>query len=172
MHKISSFRFSPSCDKLRLARYFKIETRQIIQQLSDNKLFSAGYNCAQSVLAEYSTRLGLQTDLALKLATPFGGGMGRQGHICGAVSGALMVIGLRFGNADHADKISRDKAYAVTQEFNSRFAAACGSLYCRDLLGLDLSQPGALELVRSDERFRRICSSYVQSAIDLVAELI
>jgi C_GCAxxG_C_C family probable redox protein len=140
--------------------------------MSENKLFSIGYNCAQSVLAEYSNLLGLPNDLALKLATPFGGGMGRQGHICGAVSGALMVIGLRFGNSDHGDKSARDHTYAVTQQFLSGFSSTCGSLYCRDLLGVDLSQPGALERVRADDRFKRICSSYVQNAIDLVAEII
>ena len=73
--------------------------------------FKEGFNCAQSVLSAFSEELGLTRETALKIACPFGGGMARQAETCGAVTGAFMVIGLKYGQASKADKASKNRTY-------------------------------------------------------------
>ena len=88
------------------------------------RLFEVGYNCSQSVLITYSSELGLSEDLALRIAAPFGGGIGHMGEVCGAVSGAMMVLGLRngFTNPDdkNAYKVRAGKVGGYLKYFNER----------------------------------------------------
>ena len=67
-------------------------------------LFSSGYNCAQAVFAAVAPELGLDRVAALRVATGFGGGMGRLQRSCGAVTGSVMLLGLRYGMRDGADQ--------------------------------------------------------------------
>ena len=137
--------------------------------MADNILFARGYNCSQSVLAEYATRLGMTNEDAFKIASAFGGGMARSGRTCGAVSGALMVIGLRFGSADAENTGARDLVYARSQEFMESFFQVFGSLDCRSLLGRDLSQPGEHELARAEDLFNQVCPEYINRAISILS---
>ncbi|MGE5610840.1 MAG: C-GCAxxG-C-C family protein, partial [Bacillota bacterium] len=83
-------------------------------------MFSQGFNCAQSVLTCCGGPLGLPRDVAMRVAGPFGAGMGRMCETCGAVTGAFMVIGLKYAKTD-ADNASRDKGYQLVKEFTARF---------------------------------------------------
>ena len=74
--------------------------------------FRGDFNCSQSILSTYCTQYGLDRDIALKLATGFGGGMGRLGRTCGAVSGAFMVIGLKYGMGLNNDTEAKEKTWA------------------------------------------------------------
>ena len=83
--------------------------------------FLSGFNCAQAVFSTYSDGLGLETEMAKRIAGGFGAGMGYIGETCGAVTGALMLIGLKYGKVDVEDNGAKDKTYTLVQEFTRRF---------------------------------------------------
>ena len=118
--------------------------------------FGEGYNCSQSSLSAFAEELGLPIDQALRLAAPFGGGIGRQGEVCGAAAGALMALGLRFGGAV-ADKAAKERAYAVAAEFVRRFEDRTGALRCRDLIHADMSTPEGMADARERKVFATDC---------------
>ena len=100
--------------------------------------FLGGSNCAQAVLLAFSDVTGLDSDIAMRLASSFGGGMGRMREVCGAVSASLMVLGLVHGYDADAPTEKADKVahYARVQELAARFRAAQGSIVCREILAL------------------------------------
>ena len=108
------------------------------------KQFEKGFLCAPAVLSTYSEQLGLEKAAALKIACGFGGVIGRMGRTCGAVTGAVMVIGLKHGQVNLADEESRQRTHKLAKEFIDRFTTLHGSIECRELIGYDLSN--------SDER--------------------
>lgn len=105
-------------------------------------LFLQGYNCAQSVFCAFSDVTGLDRDYAARLASSFGGGLGRLRQVCGTVSAAAMVLGMVRGYADPNDFEAKKAHYHLVQEFARRFEAQNGSIVCRELLrGVDVA-PG------------------------------
>ena len=84
-------------------------TNDPIQTANDR--FAQGFSCSQSIFSAFVLQLGLSTETALKLSSPFGAGMARQGQVCGALTGALMVLGLQQGNVDPEGK---EKTYQIT----------------------------------------------------------
>jgi C_GCAxxG_C_C family probable redox protein len=134
-------------------------------------LFEQHYTCSQSVLGAYAGLLGMAPELALRLAMPFGAGMGRQGEVCGAVTGALMAIGLLSGSAV-IDKEAKERTYRLTLELLARFQADQGALRCRDLLGCDLTQPEGRAKAQDDGLFDLQCPVYVHRAAEILSELI
>ena len=104
-------------------------------------LFMKGFRCSQAILSTYGTQCGLETELALKLASPFGAGMGSLGNTCGAVTGAYMVLGLKYGNSKVTEIKKKEKAYEVVKEFVKRFKSRNDTILCRELLNCDLSTP-------------------------------
>ena len=114
---------------------------------------------------------GLPIDQALRLAAPFGGGIGRQGEVCGAAAGALMALGLRFGGAV-ADKAAKERAYAVAAEFVRRFEDRTGALRCRDLIHADMSTPEGMADARERKVFATDCPRFVAAAVEIAGELI
>ena len=135
-------------------------------------LFLTGYNCSQSVLQAFAPRFGLPQPVAARLATSFGAGIAYQGMQCGAVSGALLAIGLHYGNQSAEDKASKALAYARSQEFIARFKARRQTTLCRELLGIDLSQPGELERGREMGLFDRVCPGFVREAVEILSTLL
>ena len=146
-----------------------IQQNQIDQAVAN---FQGGFNCAQAVFAAYASQYGLEIDTAHKIAAPFGGGMGRCGHVCGAISGALMVIGLQAGNTQADDKAGKERAYNLAQDFLQRFEANQGSTQCRDLIGFDLTTPEGLQAARQANIFATRCPPIVRQALELLAELL
>ncbi len=100
------------------------------------RLFLEGYNCAQAVFCAYAEELGIDRFTAARLVSPLGGGVGRLREICGTVSGAMLVIGQRYGYGTPETGAPKARLYAIEQEFAKRFAAVNGSYICRELLGL------------------------------------
>lgn len=98
--------------------------------------FKNGYNCSQSVVAAFSDLYGLDRDLALKLSTSFGGGIGRMHETCGAACGMFMLAGLDSGSSTAGDKEGKSRNYAIVQQLAAEFKAENGSLNCGELLGL------------------------------------
>lgn len=133
--------------------------------------FNQHYNCAQSTFAPFAKRLDMDLDLALKIATPFGGGMGYAGQICGAVSGALMVIGLVFGITAY-DREQKVACYDLARAFQARFKSMHSSLTCPGLLGWNIGIPGELARVREDDLFHTLCPQLVGDAARIAAVMI
>ena len=133
--------------------------------------FDGHYNCAQSVFAPFAEYFGMDLDLAFKIATPFGGGMGHNGQICGAVSGGLMAIGLARGIESY-DQEKKYACYDLAQAFQQRFRALHGDLTCPGLLGLDIGDEVQLQQVRELNLFHDVCPHFVGDAVRLVCELL
>ncbi len=102
-------------------------------------LFNQGFNCAQAVLSVFARSYGLERDTATRIAQGFGAGMGRSDETCGAVSGGIMVLGLRYGGTRADDTEARETTYAAVADFLQRFRKLHGSLECTTLLGYNLA---------------------------------
>jgi C_GCAxxG_C_C family probable redox protein len=127
--------------------------------------FAEGFNCSQAVFSSYAK--GIDEKAALKIASGFGGGMGRMADTCGAVTGAMMALGLRFGGTS-PDREAKERAYARIREFADRFKARNGSLVCRDLLGCDISTPEGLQQARETGLFSTACPKFVRDACEVL----
>lgn len=136
------------------------------------ELFKSGYNCSQSVLGAWIDELGLDFSTAMKLSQSFGGGMGRLREVCGACSGAFMVLGLKYGSDDPKNAETKKNIYATVQKFAERFKEENGfdSIICRELLGLDgASRP--VPAKRTDEYYKkRPCIELVGLSAGLLDE--
>jgi C_GCAxxG_C_C family probable redox protein len=133
--------------------------------------FTQDYNCAQSVLAAYGPQLGLDRETATRVSAPFGGGIGGTGETCGAVTGALMVIGLWHSQHRSATGPDRD-VYKVAQRFLERFRERNGSTACKALLGVDLSAPGGREQASERALFTSLCPRFVRDAAAILEGLL
>lgn len=126
-------------------------------------LFTGGYNCAQAVFAAFADEFGLDEALAARLACGLGGGVGRMREVCGAVSAAAMVLGMRHG----PDKAA---AYPVIQDFCACFKAETGSIVCRELLAGTGATTGGAPEARTDAYYRkRPCVELVKLAASLLS---
>jgi len=133
--------------------------------------FKKGFNCSQAVLGSFSEQFGLDCDKASKVATGFGGGM-RMGGTCGAVTGAFMVLGLKYGNSTAKDKDGKAKTYKNIEEYTSRFKSRNGSVACRELLGCDISTPKGMKEAQSKGLFSSTCPRMVQDAAEILEEML
>jgi C_GCAxxG_C_C family probable redox protein len=131
--------------------------------------FTQGYNCSQAVLSAFAGEGGISEETALKLASPFGGGIARQGGVCGALTGALMALGLHQGNATPEGK---ENTYQISEEFIRRFKERHGTILCRELIGYDLSIPEELQKAREGRVFSTICPALVSETARLLAEML
>lgn len=104
-------------------------------------LHKAGYNCAQAVFLAFADCFGMDANLAAHLSGPFGGGVGGQREVCGAVSGMTMALGMLYGYSDPADKNAKIALYERVQKCSAAFRTVAGSIVCRELLGLDKNAP-------------------------------
>ena len=135
------------------------------------ELFSNNFNCSQSVLTAFAPDFGIDEKLALMLGTSFGGGA-RNGEICGAVSGALMVLGLKYGHYNAADNEQKSRAYQIAVEYTKRFKALNGSIVCRDLLGYDLTKPDEMACIKEKGLFGTVCPKMVESAVKILENVL
>ena len=134
-------------------------------------LFSNNFNCSQAVFTAFAPDFGIDEKLALMLATSFGGGA-RNGEICGAVSGALLVIGLKYGHWDSTDNEQKSRAYEISVDFTKRFKEANSSIVCRDLLGYDLTVPEDKVFIKEKNLFRTVCPEMVESAVEILEKVL
>ena len=135
-------------------------------------LFQKGFSCSQALLAAYGECFGLDLEVALRIAAGFGGGMGRMAQTCGAVTGAFMLIGLKYGGIDPEDRQSKEKTHEVVREFARRFTASHESLVCRELLGCDISTPDGSRVAKEKKLAATICPKLVESAAQIFEEMI
>ena len=136
------------------------------------ELFVNGCNCSQALVLAFSDLTGLDERTSMKLAAPFGGGIGRLREVCGAVSGMMMVLGLLYGYDDPGEKDARKKQlYKDVQALAAAFSAQNGSIVCRDILKNPPSDPNPTP--RSEAYYKhRPCSSMVVFAARLMDQFI
>ena len=125
------------------------------------------YNCAQSVLAAYAENFKLEKEKALQLAVCFGAGMGRLQETCGAVTGALMVLGLKNGFKEEDRRPKINEAYDRVRRFADDFTKAKGTIKCRDLLGCDLSTEEGQAFFK-EHNLRSNCKEYIKICCELL----
>ncbi|MBU7016201.1 MAG: C_GCAxxG_C_C family protein [Theionarchaea archaeon] len=135
------------------------------------KYFDSGFNCAESVLLSLSEVLGNTSDCIPQIATGFGGGM-RTGDICGAVSGAVMGLGLHFGRTTSEEKEKRDNTYAVVEEFVRQFRKIHGTIICRELLGVDVTTEEGRAQYEKDDLHHQKCHAYCATAFKIAETLL
>ena len=134
-------------------------------------LFEQGCNCSQAILSTYGEQYGINRETALKLASGFGGGMGRTAGTCGAVTGAFMVIGLKYGPGSAEEKDTKEHTYQLVREFSEKFSSRNDSIVCRELLGCDISTPEGIRIAHEKGLFYSICPKMVQSSAELIEEM-
>ena len=135
------------------------------------ELFGQGYSCSQAVMGAYGQDHGLDRETLLALGRGLGGGMGRLGLTCGAVSGAMVVLGLACPEGDDEAR-RKERVYGAVGEFTARFKASHGSIICRDLLELDISDPADYELIKQRGLFKSLCPRLVADAGRILEEII
>ncbi|MEI6124401.1 MAG: C-GCAxxG-C-C family protein [Bacteroidota bacterium] len=135
--------------------------------------FSSQYNCAQSVLSVFAEELGLTKDLALKLSCPFGAGLAFRQETCGAISGSIMAIGLKYGNGISGSVADKETAYDMTTHLITEFKKLHKTICCRELLdGMDMSTPEGIARLHEMDMFRKRCAAYVEDAVRITEKII
>jgi C_GCAxxG_C_C family probable redox protein len=155
----------------------KREEKRSVKQQSNQfpekatRYFRQDYNCAQSVLLAMSKYYGVRRNrLIPKIATAFGAGIGRRGSLCGALTGGIMAIGLKHGN-DNTVLKEKEKAYRIALRFYDQFAKECGSPFCRELIGYDLTNPEERDKLRKSKVRDEKCSHFVRKAVEILIDL-
>ena len=133
--------------------------------------FRSGYSCSQSVFTPWAVDEGMDEETALRVSSSFGGGMGRMAMTCGAASGAMMALGLRFGRVRPEDRASRDLNYDKAREFAGRFREEAGGLDCSRILGVDLSTTEGYDAVSENEEYFERCLGFVRLASTILEDL-
>jgi C_GCAxxG_C_C family probable redox protein len=134
--------------------------------------FRDSFNCSQSVFTVFGTGHGLSEDACLKASCAFGGGIGRTQNICGAVTGALMALGLEHGKGKNDPDDKKKRTYELTREFMKRFSEMNGSLICKELLdNLDMNDPEQHKKITDLGLFEVRCEKYVSDAVSIAEEL-
>ncbi len=131
--------------------------------------FLDGYNCAQCMMLAFEDMLTIDLDTALKIASPFGGGMGRLREVCGSVSGMFMVLGFIKGYHEPENYEGKKELYEHVQELARRYEEVNGSIICRDLLGLNVKKEEAAPEKRTEEYYKkRPCAEKIGSAAEIL----
>ena len=134
--------------------------------------FKNGFNCAQAVFATYAEEFGIDRTEALKISCGFGAGMGRRQEVCGAVSGAILLIGCKHGKTIREDNAANELTYKLVRELSEKFIAKHGSISCKELLGCNLLTPEGQQFFK-ENNFRDLkCALYVHDASELAEAML
>ena len=133
--------------------------------------FGDGFNCAQSVLSAFSSNFGLDENNALKIAAGFGGGC-RCGEVCGAVTGAIMVLGLKYGHCRKGDVEAKNNANAKTVNLIGKFKDINRTIVCRELLGYDLTKEEDYKIMLEKNLFKTECVRFIGDAVGILEEIL
>lgn len=135
-------------------------------------LFKEGYNCSQSVFCVFSKELGLDFDTSLKLASSFGGGMGRMREVCGAVSAMFMIAGLKYGYTEPNNDVIKAEHYKRIQKLAKKFKEKHNTIICRELLGED-ADDNPVPSARTPEYYAsRPCQKLIGDAAEIIGDYI
>lgn len=135
--------------------------------------FKSGYNCSQAVVLAFCDETGLEEDTALRIASSFGGGMGRMREVCGAATGMFIVLGMLKGYSDPKDPAAKAEHYKRIQEVAENFKEENGSYLCRELLGLPDGKDSPVPEPRTEKYYKkRPCADMVECAAQILDEYI
>lgn len=134
-------------------------------------LFLSGYNCAQSVVLSFADDLKFSKELAQKMAAGFGGGMGKQQETCGAVTGAIMVLGLIKGEEVNNNDELKSSSYGAVKDLTRDFVAEYKTTQCRELIGCDLNTPEGSAKFKEEKIMENVCAGCVKKAVQIVETL-
>ena len=136
------------------------------------ELFKEGLNCAQSVFVPVAVDMNIDKQTALKIMSPFGGGVAKTDNICGAVTGAIAAIGLHYGHTEANDADTKQRCAEATQQLITTFEKKFNSTQCTKLLNCNLSN--AIEAKEAAESgvFDAKCPIYVEAAHKMAKEII
>ncbi len=177
MHKKCGFREIGYRERIARDYFGNWQNTTLMELRLENKVeksaayFRDGFNCSQAVFAAFATDFGVAEELALKISTQFGGGA-RKGEMCGAVSGALMVLGLKYGHFNRNSPEEKGNAYKKAEEFMNRFMEKNGTVVCRELLGYDVSKPKDMEKIKELDLFKITCPKMIQCATEIVEQML
>jgi len=135
------------------------------------KIFDEKFHCSQAVLAAFSEEYGIKKEDALKIGACFGSGM-RKGEVCGACTGALMVLGLKYGKYQIDDIKSKIRTDQVCDQFLDEFQKENGSYICNTLLGCDISTQEGIQYAIDNNLFTEFCPQMVKSAVIITEKII
>ena len=139
---------------------------------ASNQHFSTGKNCAQSVLMAFAEELNLNPEQALKLTTGFGGGIAHNGKVCGAVTGAIMVLGMKHSSTGQDAVQAKELTFEKVNEFLEVFKKKHGSIDCKDLIeGIDLMTEEGRTEAKNRNTHDKICLPIVESAAEIILNL-
>ena len=177
LHKKCGFREIGYREKIAKDRFGNWQNTTLFELRLESKAeksanyFKNGFNCSQAVLATFSTDFGISEEMALKIATQFGGGA-RKGEMCGAVSGALMVLGLKYGHYHYNALEEKENAYKIATDFMNRFIAKKGTVVCRELLEYDVSKPEDMIKIKEMDLFKTKCPEMIKCATEIVEQML
>ena len=135
------------------------------------QLFEQKFMCSQAVFAAFSEQFGISEKQALQIGACFGAGM-NKGEVCGACTGALMVLGMKYGQFDAEDLESRAVGNAKAVHFLEEFEKRKGSYICREILGCDIATEDGKNYARKNDLFGKFCPEMVRTAAQIVSEMI
>jgi C_GCAxxG_C_C family probable redox protein len=134
--------------------------------------FAGGCVCSQAIFATFSEQLGLDRQIAMKIADAFGAGMGGLAETCGAVTGAFMVIGLKYGRGEPDDDRAKEKTRELVKKFVTEFKARRQTIVCKELLGYDISTAAGMQSAEEKGIFGDRCPKIVRDAAEILEQLV
>lgn len=137
-----------------------------------SNMLKEDFNCAQIVLSNFSKNYNLNDELAFKIASGFGGGMGRLQETCGAVTGAFMVIGLENGYCKKNQADLKEKTYKLVKEFARRFKEKNNTISCKELLGCDLNTDEGRKKFKEFKLSEKVCVKCIRDSIEILENIL
>lgn len=135
-------------------------------------LMKEGFHCSQAVLSVFAEELGLDQETALRISCGFGGGMGCLGGTCGAVTGAFMVISLKYGKTEPDDLQADAQTMGLIQTFDREFKALHKTTFCRELIDYDISTPQGFAKAKESGVFADKCLKFVEDAVNILETIL
>ena len=134
--------------------------------------FKEGFNCSQSVFSSFGDLFDIEQEVAYKISSGFGAGIGRRQEVCGAVSGGIMLVGLKYGKVKADDKESHEKTYVEARKLCDEFCKTNGSINCKELLGCDINTPEEMQYANRNNLFKTKCTKCVEDAAKIVSKML
>ncbi len=134
------------------------------------QLFANGLNCSQAILTVFGEQYGLAPNMVERIGRPLGGGMGRMAKTCGAITAAVLILGLAKDHQDEAE--ARKVSFSHVQELFRRFEAKHGTTECKSLLGADMSTEAGLKKVQVEKLVSKVCPAFVKDAANILETLL
>lgn len=134
--------------------------------------FKNGYNCSQSVLTSFKDILNIEEDELLKISSGFGAGMGRLQKTCGAVTGANMVIGLKYGRGINENRDANEKTYSLVKQLVAEFKKLNFTTKCADLVRCDLNTDEGQKYFVKNELMEKVCAKCIKDSVNILNKII